>query len=459
MKLEQKSLEKYNKPVPRYTSYPPANYFSDDYTEGDFINAMKASNNWQPENVSIYIHIPFCRKMCHYCGCNSSPMATKERVKDYIDSVKKEIKTVSQYIDKQRRVSQIHYGGGTPNSIPHEYITEINDLIRSEFSFIENPEIAIECNPAYLDGDYIDVLKKAKFNRFSMGIQDFNADVLSHINRNASVIPVQDIISYIKDGSPDTSVNLDFIYGLPGQMVKSFTDTIQKAIDLKPDRLVTFSYAHVPWIKKAQNILEKIGLPQPDEKINMFLCANELLKENGYRPIGLDHYVLESDELYKALQNHELHRNFQGYCTRRTTGQVYAFGISSISQFDKAYIQNTKSLDEYIESISKGSLPVIKGYSLNNDEIIVRDVVNELMCNKLVDWGSLAQRHNVNLNDIKSKVEIDNIQLKDFEIDGIIHFSDKGIQVTDEGMLFVRNVAALLDPLYQQQQKVYSKSV
>ena len=459
MKLNQELLQKYNKPVPRYTSYPPANYFTEDYKPSLYKDDIKSSNNWNTENISLYIHIPFCRKICHYCGCNSSPMAKSDKIRNYVQAIKKEIKQVSSHIDKSRKVSQIHYGGGTPNAIPSEYLGEINSLIESEFSFIANPEIAIECNPACLDISYVNALKETGFNRFSLGIQDFNEQVLRYINRDPSAMPLEELIRLLKEGKDNISVNLDFIYGLPGQTIDSFVKTISKAIDLKPDRLVTFSYAHVPWIKKAQNILEKIGLPEPDVKIEMFLRANEVLKQHGYFPIGLDHYVLKSDELFKALENHTLHRNFQGYCTRRTTGQVYAFGVSSISQLDKAYIQNTKSIDTYIDSIQKDEIPVIKGYRLNQNEMITREVINELMCNKRIIWKNLAEKFNTPEEKIKENVVLDYDQLKIFSDDGIIILSDQAIQVTEDGMLFVRNVAASLDPLYRQQQNLYSKSV
>jgi len=459
MILNQEILKKYNQPVPRYTSYPPANYFKDDYAEEDFRLAIKRSNTWDTKNISIYIHIPFCRKICHYCGCNSSPMAKEGKIQDYIEALKREIDIVSSYIDKSRKVSQIHYGGGTPNSIPVKYLTELNELIGSTFDFIDNPEIAIECNPACLDKEYILALKSAGFNRFSLGVQDFKEDVLKYINRDPAAMPLDEIIDILKEGRDDITVNLDFIYGLPGQNIKSFVETIEKAIKLKPDRLVTFSYAHVPWIKKAQNILEKIGLPNPEEKIDMFLSANKRLKENGYYPIGLDHYVLKNDELFKAIENHELHRNFQGYCTRRTTGQVYAFGVSSISQLDRAYIQNTKSIDSYIESIGRGKLPIIKGYSLNEDEMIVRSIINELMCNKLLNWEQIGIKYGRSVSEIKSKIVLDSGILKDFSNDGILEFNEECIKITEDGMLFVRNVTSSLDPLYQQQQNLYSKSV
>ena len=280
---------------------------------------------------------------------------------------------------------------GTPNAVPVEYLQEINNLLLSNFQFITEPEIAIEVNPAYLTYEQMAGLKKAGFNRFSIGIQDFNNDVLDAVNRDQAALPVKDIIAFLKQDSPNIAVNLDFIYGLPKQTTANFSETIKKAIELRPDRLVTFSYAHVPWVSKIQKKLEKEGLPAADEKIKMYEAAFSLMTQNGYEAIGMDHYANASDELTTARRNKQLHRNFQGYCTRRTTGQVYAFGVTGISQLEGVYAQNTKSIDEYIATINKGEMTTIKGYSLTPEQIVVREVITELMCNEQIIWADLGQ--------------------------------------------------------------------
>lgn len=457
--MQQDLIQKYNNPVPRYTSYPPANFFSDKYTSSEFIRAIEKSNDWLPQNISIYIHIPFCKRMCFYCGCNSCPIADKSTVKDYVKALRHEISLISSSLDKNRKVAQIHYGGGTPNAIYAEYLQEINEQLFETFDFIEKPEIAIECNPAYLDLPYLDILHEAKFNRYSLGIQDFDLKVLKSVNREPSTLPVSDIMSYVKGKNPEVSFNLDFIYGLPHQSVKSFSDTIKQAIEIRPDRLVTFSYAHVPWVNKAQMMLEKEGLPTSDEKINMFNKAHGLLLDSGYKTIGMDHYVLETDELYQALESGNLHRNFQGYCTRRTTGQVYAFGVSAISQLHKAYAQNTKSNEDYIRSIGRGKLPIVKGYDLSDKEIIIREVINEIMCKSTIEWQEISQRFNIDVPHLKNTIRYDERQLKDFAKDDIIEFSDKHVSITPGGSFFVRNVAASFDPMYNAENNRFSKPV
>ncbi len=239
-----------------------------------------------------------------------------------------------------------------------------------------------------MDEQYWKELTDAGFNRISMGIQDFNRDVLKVVNRKTPRLPIEEAVKIVRDKG--LSLNMDFIYGLPLQTSESFAATIEKAIDLKPDRIVTFSYAHVPWVNELQKKLESAGLPDVETKNNQYTTARQLLTSAGYKTIGLDHFVLPGDELYKVLITKKLHRNFQGYCTRRTTGQVYAFGVTGISQLSTAYSQNTKDLDTYIFMLEKGELPVGKGYILNENEQITRTVISELMCNYTIHWKEIA---------------------------------------------------------------------
>jgi len=356
-----------------YTSYPPANHFTGGFTSADQQELLVQSNSWQPRHIGLYVHIPFCKKICFYCGCNACTLKSTSEVEAYIRALKQEILTAARPISKQRLVTQLHFGGGTPNAIPARMLTEIVELFRSLFIFAPQAEIAVETNPAYLDKPYLDELLAAGFNRFSFGIQDLDEKVLKMVNREPSAMPVRELIGYVRSHGTRTAVNLDFIYGLPGQTAAGFASTMEQAAALEPDRLVTFSYAHVPWLKKHQQVLEKRGLPTPEEKTAMYLAGYEVMKKAGYQPIGLDHYVRKEDELYRALAEKRLHRNFQGYCTRETTGQVYAFGITAISQLEKAYIQNTKSMEQYIRLAGNGRLPVEKGMEVSDEQIIIRD--------------------------------------------------------------------------------------
>ena len=300
MKISSEFLNKYNVSGPRYTSYPPANFFNGDFTTADYKAQIKASNGQDPANISLYIHIPFCPQRCHFCGCTTVIAQKKSTVERYIDAVKQEIRNVSSLIDLNRKVTQIHWGGGTPNSISMHFIREIMDCIKEIFVIDEKAEIAMECSPAYLDYTHIDQLAEMGFNRMSLGIQDFREDVLKAVNRLASKHPVKELVAYLR-AKGFHGINLDFIYGLPLQTVKSFAETLRQAIDIRPDRIVTFSYAHVPWVKEAQKQLETIGLPSADEKMTMLINTIRQMEKSGYISIGIDHFALPDDELARHL--------------------------------------------------------------------------------------------------------------------------------------------------------------
>ncbi|GAF04293.1 oxygen-independent coproporphyrinogen III oxidase [Saccharicrinis fermentans] len=459
MKVDKQLLNKYNVPVPRYTSYPPANHFTDDFKESDFKHLLVKSNEEHPHNIAFYIHIPFCAQICHYCGCNALKMGRAEEIKNYIAALKKEISLIISHINKDRKISQIHYGGGTPNAIKANYLKEINDILFEAFDVIDNAEIAIECNPAHLSYSYLDELFEAGFNRFSFGIQDFDECVLKDVNRKPSALPVGDLVRYVKTKNKGFAVNLDFIYGLPGQTAESFCKSIQQAIEIRPDRLVTFSYAHVPWFKEHQKILDAKGLPTADDKLDMFLSAYDLLLKAGYVSIGLDHYALPEDELCLALNKHQLHRNFQGYCTKRTTGQVYAVGVSSISQLSGGYAQNTKSVKEYVRLINENIIPVEKGVLVSNEQKIIRTVINELMCNKFIDWNIVAENLRTNVASIKKLIAYDQSLLEQFKEDGFIDYTEQSIGITELGTMFIRNIVASFDPALRTGNKRYSNSL
>ncbi|MBB4035212.1 oxygen-independent coproporphyrinogen-3 oxidase [Dysgonomonas hofstadii] len=455
--MKQELLNKYSIPVPRYTSYPPANFFNDSFTSDSYWDAVAESNNQHPEHISFYIHIPFCYQLCYYCGCNSQSFRSDAVTNKYIEALKKEIKMVLPLLDHNRKISQIHYGGGTPTSQPVSVLKEINQILLSEFDCIDNPEIAIECHPGYMDEQYWKELTDAGFNRISMGIQDFNRDVLKVVNRKTPRLPIEEAVKIVRDKG--LSLNMDFIYGLPLQTSESFAATIEKAIDLKPDRIVTFSYAHVPWVNELQKKLESAGLPDVETKNNQYTTARQLLTSAGYKTIGLDHFVLPGDELYKVLITKKLHRNFQGYCTRRTTGQVYAFGVTGISQLSTAYSQNTKDLDTYIFMLEKGELPVGKGYILNENEQITRTVISELMCNYTIHWKEIADELHLTVGRIKSAVNYNTNTLTEFEKDDIIEFNEDTLSILPDATPFVRNVAASFDRLLGTRENRYSKSI
>lgn len=421
---------------------------------------LQDSNLQRSSNISLYIHIPFCKKICYYCGCNSVRFPSGETVDSYINALLEEIKMVKAQLDPARKVSQLHYGGGTPNALAVEYIEKINSLIFELFDFIEDPEIAIECHPAHLTDEYMTRLVGAGFNRFSLGIQDFDLKVLKTANREPSALPLDHITSFLRGLDSKIKVNFDFIYGLPHQTPESFSNTIRQALPYSPDRIVTFSYAHVPWVKKYQMALEKAGLPDAEAKVQIFESAFKILHDNGYSDIGMDHYAKGDDELLLALNNNELHRNFQGYCTRRTTGQVYAFGVSSISQMHDSYIQNTKDITEYVESINQGKFPVEKGYRMKSNEVVVREVINHIMCNRYMHWQEIADRFDLSVMELKNIVNFDPSRIASLVEDELLEENNDGITITNKGKFFIRNIAVAFDPLMvNPTDKKFSKSI
>lgn len=440
--MNKEIIDKYNVPVPRYTSYPPANFFYE-INQDCVISELIKSNETKDNKISFYFHIPFCHHLCHYCGCNSYAMKSSDYVSEYIKAIHKEIDLISQYIDKNKKISQIHFGGGSPTSIPIHYLKEIIDHLKNCFDILPFAEIAVECHPGYLkENDWLD-LCRCGFNRFSLGVQDLNEEVLKIVNRKPSLINIDDIFYILRENGK--KINLDFIYGLPKQTAQSFMYNMTEAVRLKPDRLVTFSYAHVPWVNKQQLILEKYGICSPDEKKEIFDSASQYLLNNGYVAIGLDHFVLQQDELYSALNNGTLHRNFQGYCTKETTAQVYAVGVTAISQLHSVYIQNTKDIRQYIDEVNKGKLPVKKGFILNNSQIITREIIEMIMCNYKCRWQDVASKFGLTVDELKDNIFCDNDKLKMLSYDSIISFNEYGFDVTNEGKLFVRNVASAFD--------------
>ena len=447
-----------DKKGPRYTSYPPATHFTETYDDKDFINSVINSNIESPQNVSVYIHIPFCPQICHFCGCTTESGFTKPFLERYIDALIKEIEYVSKYIDKERKLTQIHWGGGTPNAISLKYIEKVTNKIKECFNLSSEYEMAIECSPAHLDFKHIELLKEFGFNRISLGIQDFNDKVLDAINRRRPKHPINQIIDKIHSEG-FTGTNIDLVYGLPLQTVENFNNSIEKAIELNTDRIVTFSYAHVPSILPRQKILENIGFPSAEEKAKMYNNAYEKFTKAGYVAIGMDHFCRPEDEFYIALKNNQLHRNFQGYCTKKTTGQVYGFGASSISQLFSAYSQNVKNAAQYIKKINEKNTAILRGYYVNKNEKIIRDVINSIMCNYYVDFSEISDKYQINTDEVKDLVDFKVEKFSDFVDLNIMNIENNKLVISHEARLFIRNIAMEFDPLLNKKIGTYSKTI
>ncbi|MBF0431595.1 MAG: oxygen-independent coproporphyrinogen III oxidase, partial [Fibrobacteria bacterium] len=450
-------INKYNKPGPRYTSYPPAPYFTTDIDREQWAKTLQTSNKYN-DNISFYFHIPFCPKRCLYCGCTTDTGVKRTRLDSYFNAITKEMGLVLPHIETTRPVSQIHFGGGTPNFFPYAYLEQLLSILINKFSLTEKAEIAIECDPNLLNLEKLSALRKMGLNRISFGLQDFNKTVLKNVNRKFPETPPDKLIQHSRKLG-FRGINLDLIYGLPGQDISTFRQTLQKTIEADPDRVAVFGYAHVPWQMPHQEQLEKLGLVNPDERIQMSILAHDALKEAGYTPIGMDHFAKKDDALAIALKERKLHRNFQGYCTKETTGQVYAFGASGISQLYEGYGQNIKGTDEYINMINQNKLPLSKTYFMTKENLFFREVINGLMCRGELNPSLLAERFNMSKAEVTAKTAFGMGQLDEFEQDGIVERDGKTLRITPKGWLVVRCVAMVFDPLLEQNKGRYSKTM
>jgi oxygen-independent coproporphyrinogen-3 oxidase len=455
--LDYDLIKKYDRSGPRYTSYPPANFFQSGFNEASFIDLIQQSNQQKPRNLSFYFHVPFCPQLCNFCGCNSELMRDKATTERYFEMLKKEFVTVASYLDSSRFVSQVHWGGGTPNAVPMRFITGVMELIRAHFAFTPDAEIAMECNPAYMTLTQIEQLAEIGFNRISLGIQDFEQQVLSIIHRKPSKLPIEKVIESLHKHK--MQVNLDFVYGLPTQTSEKFQQTIDHAIALNPERIVTFSYAHVPWIKSAQKVLEQHILPSAKEKLSLFHVAYERMTNAGYDAIGLDHFARPHDEMSQALHERTLHRNFMGYCTRSHSGQVYAFGASSITQLENAYVQNNKNTDAYMGIISRNGLAPEKGYVLTETDKVCRLIIEELMCNQYIDLDQIAMHCGLTYEQLIAVTTFSSESLQPMIDDHLVTWSNHQLTVLPSGRMILRNVAMLFDPLLQNTTMRYSRTV
>jgi len=434
-------IQKYNVPGPRYTSYPPAPQFTDRVTWPEV--AAKISQAQSPERgLSLYFHIPFCESLCWYCGCTTVITKQGEKSALYLQYLDKEMEQMSARINSRRKVVQLHWGGGTPTFLKPDEIRYLGQSIRNHFNVSPNMEAGVEIDPRRLTRDHVAALAEVGFNRASIGVQDFNPKVQEAVHRIQPRQQTEQAMEWAR-AAGFRSVNMDLIYGLPHQTVETFEQTLDEIIKLGPDRLAVFSYAHVPWMKPAQKILEQeAALPSAETKLNILKLVIEKLTQNDrYTYIGMDHFARPSDELAVAQRQKTLQRNFQGYSTKGGA-DIYAFGMSAISQADGVYWQNIKDLPEYYKVLESGWEPFAKGYVLSSDDKIRRHTIMRLMCDMSLDYASLSRNLGFDFTRyFKTELE----SLADLENDGLLRRDAHGFEVTDVGRLFIRNVAMRFD--------------
>ena len=434
-------IRKYDGFGPRYTSYPTADRFHDRFTATDYVDALAARNQAGTEQpLSLYVHLPFCNTVCYYCACNKIITANRGRSAKYVKYLGREIDIVSSLIEGDRRVQQLHWGGGTPTFLAHEEMSSLMQMLRKAFAFGRDTEVSIEIDPRKVDVATVAFLRELGFNRVSLGIQDFDPAVQKAVNRIQSEAETRAVIEAAR-ANGFQSINTDLIYGLPLQTVAGFTATLDKVIALAPDRVALYGYAHVPHLFKAQRQIVADDLPVADTKLAILQTAIDKLTRAGYVYIGMDHFARPDDELAVALREGTLHRNFQGYSTRPDCDLI-AFGISAIGKIGTRYVQNVKTLDKYYGALDERRLPVLRGIGLDADDVLRRDVIQKLMCEFRLDYASVERKHGVVFGDYFAP-EID--ALAPLAADDLVTLSAGGLAVTPRGRMLVRTVAMVFD--------------
>ena len=438
---DQALIEKYNYSGPRYTSYPTALEFNEQFTEQDFVSAV---NRYPNRSLSLYVHIPFCHKLCYFCGCNKLVTRQTHKVTQYLDTLDIEIAKRADLF-KERIVTQMHWGGGTPTFLANDEITRLITSIKQHFNFAQNAELSIEIDPREISPQTIDHLAKLGFNRLSMGIQDFNREIQNLINREQDENLIRSLITQARKNN-FRSISLDLIYGLPKQTVESFTETLNKIIDISPDRLSVFNYAHLPNRFAAQRKIKDHDLPNANQKLKILQTSIEKLTLAGYQFIGMDHFAKPTDELAIAQQHNKLHRNFQGYTTKGDT-DLLGLGVSAISMLGDSYAQNQKDLKIYQNQVEQKGNGLWKGFTLNQDDKIRRDVIKQLICHFHLDKKQIEQLYAIKFDDYFAD-DLD--LLAPLERDGLVIVNQDSINVQPKGHLLIRNICMCFD-IYMRQ--------
>jgi oxygen-independent coproporphyrinogen-3 oxidase len=441
LKVDLGLVEKYNVAGPRYTSYPPATKFTDAITWPQLAEKI-AANNRTDRDLSIYFHIPFCETLCWFCGCTTVITLNHSQGMAYVEALGREVAKMAPLLNPRRKVVQLHFGGGSPTFLQPDEIRRLGEIIHQHFTFAPEIEAGVEVDPRRLTREHMAALREIGFNRASMGVQDFNLKVQEAVHRIQPREMTQQALDWMRELGYG-SVNLDLIYGLPHQTPESFNETLDTVLEMKPDRLAVFSYAHVPWVKPAQKILEQQKhLPTAETKLQLLkLVIEKLTADNRYVYIGMDHFAKPTDELAVAQKKKQLQRNFQGYSTRAGS-DIYAFGMSSISQIPDAYWQNEKELTKWRGAVDAGKAPLQRGYFVTDEDKIRRETIMRVMCDLSLDYAAMSQKLGLNFTEhFTSELA----SLAPLEADGLVKRSSGGLEVTDIGRLFIRNIAMCFD--------------
>ena len=452
--IDFEKFSKYSKPGPRYTSYPTALEFNTQFSYNEYIQALES----EKRPISIYVHLPFCRSACYFCGCNVVFTSKASKLSRYIEYLKKEIDILSKHIDSNREIIQFHFGGGTPTFYKAFELDEIVTYIKSKFpNWSREAEISCEIDPRFFNEEQMIVLKKHGFNRISFGVQDFDAKVQKEIHRIQPLELTKKAVKLARKYKIE-SINTDFIYGLPYQTLDTFKKTLELSTQLNPDRVAVFNYAHVPWLKRTMRKFDETTLPSPDIKLQIFKYTIDFFESHGYKMVGMDHFAKPEDELFGAIEKGELHRNFQGYTTKGGSNLI-GIGLTSIGEGKKYYAQNTKDMKLYEHLIDSGKVPFERGVKLTNDDFLRKAVIMELMANFHIDIQRVEKEHKIDFKDYFAEALMD---LEEFVEADLVTIDNNQIKVSTTGTLLIRNIAMVFDAYmkkYTKNDKSFSKTV
>jgi oxygen-independent coproporphyrinogen-3 oxidase len=454
LEVDLELVRKYNVAGPRYTSYPPATHFTESVNANTIENCIR-TNNESTRDISLYYHLPFCYSLCWFCGCTTVITGNQNASDLYVKRLHQEMERIKPLTNPQRKVTQLHFGGGSPTFLAPDHMRRLGESIHQHYNLVEDIEAGVEIDPRRLVKDHITALREIGFNRASLGVQDNNPVVQKAVHRIQPFEQTKQAVDWAREAG-FKSVNIDLIYGLPHQTPQSFEKTLEEVLTLRPDRFAIFNYAYVPWMKPAQKIIKEDLLPTAEMKLEILKLTIERLTSEGYVYIGMDHFALADDELAVAQREKTLQRNFQGYSTRGGT-DIYAFGMSSISQTEEAYWQNAKELQDYYTAVENNQIPVSRGYLVTEDDRIRRDTIMRLMCDLSLSYADMSKRLGINFS---SYFEKELSSLSDLAADNLLELHPDHLEVTNRGRLFIRNVAMRFDAhLPAENVRRYSKTV
>jgi oxygen-independent coproporphyrinogen-3 oxidase len=459
VQFDIEKITRYDEAGPRYTSYPTAVAFSGTFTEANFIEQAELSNACPiPAPLSLYFHIPFCDTVCFYCACNKIVTKDHSKADKYLEYLYREIDMQSALFDSDRVVEQLHWGGGTPTFLSHEQMRALMDYTRSRFTLCDDDEgdYSIEIDPRSVTTETIALLREIGFNRFSLGVQDVDSRVQAAVNR---IQPIEDTIAIIDACRANNakSISIDLIYGLPLQTKDSFSKTLETIIEISPDRISLFNYAHLPHLFKPQRRINVAELPPARNKLDILQYSIDTLTAAGYVYIGMDHFAKPTDELSKAQEQGRLHRNFQGYTTHAGCDLI-AMGVSAISSVHDSYSQNEKTLDDYYEALDEKRLPIIRGVCLTKEDVLRRDIIQQLSCQFMLNIRTIEQDYRINF---RNYFAMEMAELETLAADDLLTIEEDCLQVTPTGRLLVRRICMVFDTYLREQrmEQRYSKVI